>query len=183
MSDAAEPDVDSEIDSFVRRWEAAVSAGPRSQRVAALVRRLGDGAHDTPAAVELDVAAGVVGDRWSTTASPPIDGQVSIMDTRVLHALVGSDRSQWHVPGDNLVIDLDLAEASLPVGTRLRIGGAVLEITGKVHAGCAKFRARLGAAALAWVNGPERKGLRLRGVYATVIATGACAVGDAVERL
>jgi MOSC domain-containing protein YiiM len=183
MSDDEEPDVDSGIDSFQRRWEAALAAGPRSPRVAALVRRLGDGAHDTPAAALLDVAAGVVGDRWIRTASPPIDGQISIMDSRVLHALVGADRSQWHVPGDNLVVDLDLAEASLPVGTRLRVGSAVLEITDKVHAGCAKFRARLGAAALAWVNGPERKALRLRGVYAKVIATGACAVGDAVERL
>jgi MOSC domain-containing protein YiiM len=178
MSDDAAPDVD----PFVTRWQA-LSSGDRSRRVEVLVRRLGDGAHDSPAAVELAVAGGVVGDRWSALASPPPDGQVSIMDARVLHALVGADRSRWHVPGDNLVVDVDLSEAALPVGTRLRAGGAVLEITAKPHAGCAKFRERLGGVALAWVNAPERRALRLRGVYARVVAVGTCAIGDVVAAL
>jgi MOSC domain-containing protein YiiM len=179
MNDDAQPDGE----SFVSRWQAALASGDRSSRVDVLVRRLGDGAHDSPAAVELDVAGGVIGDRWGAMGSPPRDGQVSIMDARVLHALVGADRSRWHVPGDNLVVEVDLSEAALPVGTRLRVGGAVLEITGKPHAGCAKFRERLGGAALAWVNAPERRGLRLRGVYARVVGAGRCAIGDVVEAL
>jgi hypothetical protein len=172
---------DLDIDPFVHRWQSALATGARSGRVELLVRRLGGGAHDTPPWIDLDVDDGVIGDRWSATDKRVIDGQVSIMDARVVAALVAGDRDRWHVPGDNLVVDLDLSEAALPVGTRIVVGAATLEITGKVHAGCAKFRDRLGDAALAWVNAAERRPLRLRGVFARVVTSGACGVGDVAE--
>ncbi len=34
--------------------------------------------------------------------------------------------------------------------TRLRLGTALVQISAKPHAGCDKFRARLGAEALRW---------------------------------
>ena len=66
------------------------------------------------------------------------------------------------------------------MGTRLRLGTALVEITAKPHAGCNKFNARLGPDALRWVNEKERRARRLRGVYARVIAAGAVSVGQSV---
>ena len=172
-----------DVEHLVARWQEEVARGPRSGRVDLLVRRLGTGDRDTPPRAELDVERGLIGDRWEWMPNRPADGQISIMDRRVVDALVPGDRSRWSVPGDNLIVDLDLSEAALPVGTRLRVGSAELEVTAKVHAGCAKFRSRLGADALAWVNGGDRGPLRLRGVFARVVIAGAVAVGDVVETI
>ena len=42
------------------------------------------------------------------------------------------------------MVDLDLSVANLPVGQRLRIGSAVIEISDIPHNGCGKFRERYG---------------------------------------
>jgi MOSC domain-containing protein YiiM len=83
--------------------------------------------------------------------------------------------------GDNFLVDLDLSEAALPVGARLRVGGAVLEVSAEPHTGCKKFRERFGGEALRWVNHRDNRALRLRGVNCRVVADGEVAVGDAVE--
>jgi MOSC domain-containing protein YiiM len=86
------------------------------------------------------------------------------------------------VPGDNVIVELDLGEAALPVGTRLRLGSAVIEITAKVHAGCSKFRARMGDDALRWINAAPHRSRRLRGVFARIMSVGTVSVGDFVLR-
>jgi hypothetical protein len=48
----------------------------------------------------------------------------------------------------------------------LAIGDAIIETTDKVHSGCKKFAARFGLDALEFISAPERKGMRLRGIYA-----------------
>jgi MOSC domain-containing protein YiiM len=55
-----------------------------------------------------------------------------------------------------------------------------MKITPKPHTGCKKFRARFGLEALKWINAPENKALRLRGLHAEVLEPGEVAVGDAV---
>jgi MOSC domain-containing protein YiiM len=130
---------------------------------------------------------GLVGDRWRATSwlkrsdgSPDPAVQITLMNSRCIELIAG-DQSHWPLAGDNLFVDFDLSAENLPVGTRLRIGECLLEISEPPHTGCAKFNRRFGAAALKFVNSAEGKALRLRGVHAAIIEGGVVAVGDRVE--
>ena len=70
------------------------------------------------------------------------------------------------------------------MGSRLAIGDAVVvQISEEPHTGCAKFSARFGSDALKFINSPEGRELRLRGVNAHVIVPGTISTGDAVRRI
>jgi hypothetical protein len=157
------------------RWQA--NRTPRDGAVHALVVRRGNGDHELPARAPISASHGLAGDRWYATPPRDPQAQLSLIDLRVAAALVATP-GELHVPGDNLVVDLDLGSAALPVGARLTIGAVVLEITGKPHAGCAKFRARLGDDALRWVNDHAARDQRRRGVFARVVVGGTLGVGD-----
>jgi MOSC domain-containing protein YiiM len=134
----------------------------------------------------LDLAAGLQGDNWASrgSASTP-DGrahpeaQITLMNARAIQA-AAKDRARWPLAGDQLFVDLDISQENLAPGDRLEIGSAVLEITPRPHTGCAKFTDRFGHAAIRWVNSPQGRELRLRGVYARVVQPGSIHVGDAV---
>lgn len=166
------------VDELERRWRAQVS--PRDGAIHALVARRG-GAHEVPAHAPISAEHGLAGDRWYATSPRDPDAQVSLIDLRIVRALIDDPR-ELHVPGDNLVVDLDLGLEATPVGAELAIGPVVLVITGKPHRGCVKFRARLGGDALRWVNAPETEAQRRRGVFARVVSGGTIAVGDRVTR-
>jgi MOSC domain-containing protein YiiM len=85
--------------------------------------------------------------------------------------------------GDNLFLTLDLSTPNLPPGTRLRIGGAVLEVTPKEHNGCHKFRGRFGTDALRFVSTRPLRHRNLRGIYMRVLDEGEIGPGDGVEVL
>lgn len=167
-------------DELERRWQAAPAPGGAG-RVHLLVVRVGGGVHEVRPRIELSPEGGIAGDRWRATPDP--EAQVSLIDRRVVDAIAGDDDARRHLHGDNVVVDLDLGVAALPVGARLVLGSAVVEITAKPHAGCSKFRARYGDEALRWINAREHRERRLRGVYARIVAAGAVAVGDAVTRV
>src|SRR5258708_7151764 len=78
---------------------------------------------------------------------------------------------------------LDLGGATLPAGTRLAIGSAVIEVTEQPHTGCAKFSARFGADALRYVNSPLGKELHLRGINAKVVQPGTIRAGDRITKV
>ena len=144
---------------------------------------------ETPPSCTVTREAGIPGDRWARYCSRRLpdgalnpDTQLTLMNSRSL-ALVAVNRERWALAGDNLIVDLDLSEANLPTGRRLKIGEAILEITEKPHTGCAKFSARFGADAFKFVNAPERKALRLRGIHAQVVQPGVITVGDRIEKL
>jgi MOSC domain-containing protein YiiM len=133
--------------------------------------------------------AGIPADHWARHCTHQLpDGrlnpetQITLMNSRCL-ALVAGSRDRWPLAGDNLLVDLDLSEANLATGQRLKIGEAILEITAKPHTGCSKFSKRFGADALKFVNSPEGKALRLRGVHAQVVQPGRITVGDRIEKL
>jgi MOSC domain-containing protein YiiM len=135
----------------------------------------------------LDPEEGVVGDGWrSRGSSSTPDGsanpesQVTLMSTRVL-AAIEPDESRWALAGDQLLVDFDLSMTHLPPGSRILVGDAELAISAKPHTGCAKFSARFGSDALRWINGPEGRDLRFRGVNARVVRGGMVRVGDAIR--
>jgi MOSC domain-containing protein YiiM len=134
---------------------------------------------------ELDLELGLVGDMWhrrpsKRTGRPNPNAQVTLMNARAADLVAAGDRDRWALAGDQLFVDLDLTAEALPVGSRLAVGSAVLEVTADPHTGCAKFRARFGADALKLVNGREHRHLRLRGVNAKVVEAGAVRRGDAI---
>jgi hypothetical protein len=161
-------------------FQALPPAGIGRGQLHLIVVRTGGGAHTTPAQVAISPKRGLDGDRWSKTPKREVDGQVSLMDARVASLLVGGERDRLHLPGDNFHVDLDLGEAALPVGSQLRLGTALLEITALPHAGCAKFRARFGDDALRWVNHRSFRARRLRGVFCRILEGGVASLGDAI---
>lgn len=135
---------------------------------------------------QLDRRLGLVGDNWSMRGSirtpdgsPDPDAQLNLMNARAA-ALIAGPRQRWALAGDQLYVDLDLSEVSLPAGTRLEVGGAVIEVTSKPHRGCAKFARRFGADALRFVNSEVGVALNLRGRNARVVAPGTVRRGDPV---
>jgi MOSC domain-containing protein YiiM len=137
----------------------------------------------------LDVAEGLVGDRWRARGAGA-GRQLTVMNARFLAMVAGPGASaergaeRWAEAGDQLYVDLDLSFANLPAGTRLALGPeAVIEVTPAPHNGCAKFTARFGAQARDAVNSPLGRALRLRGLNAHVVAGGRVRAGDPVVKL
>ncbi|MEZ5974017.1 MAG: MOSC domain-containing protein [Planctomycetota bacterium] len=163
-------------------WYARLPKSPADAgRVELLVVRPADGASGdraTPAQIEVQPHVGVVGDRWRPGDALGGD-QVSLMNVHVLRSIC-EDEAQMPLAGDNLVVDLDLSEANLPVGTRLSVGDALLEVSPELHRPCAKFHQRFGKAAARKVARANQKGHRGRGVLCTVIQPGTIRLGDIV---
>jgi hypothetical protein len=137
---------------------------------------------------ELDPHRGLVGDRWFARGSGETgDGgadpgmQLTLINARLID-LVARGRGRWPLAGDQLYVDLDLGVENLPVGTRLSIGPALVEVTDELHTGCAKFTARFGPAAIRFVNSPAGRELRLRGMYVRVVEPGTVRRGDPVRK-
>ena len=137
---------------------------------------------------ELRPGVGLIGDNYlergsSKPGGGPADplAELNVMSARALDAVAGADRERWPLAGDQLIVDFDLSAVNCPAGTRLAVGTATIEVTTKPHTGCAKFADRYGIDAARWIN--SRKDLRLRGVCAIVVVTGAVSPGDTVTRV
>lgn len=157
--------------------------------VAMIVVRPDRDLRELPHAIEISPESGLAGDRWVRHCTRKLpdgrlnpDTQLTLMNSRAA-ALIAGPEDRWPLAGDNLVVDLDLSMTNLPVGQRLRLGDAIIEISPEPHTGCAKFSKRFGPDALAFVNSPEGKQLRLRGVNALVIEAGWVRTGDRIAKL
>lgn len=134
--------------------------------------------------IDVSPEEGIPGERWSTrpwltlpdgAAHPGI--QVCILSKRVLD-LVWRDRATTPHPGDTFIVDMDLSEDNLPDGQLLQAGSAVLRVSEVFNDGCVKWKARYGADAKDWVNLPEYRAARLRGILCSVEQAGRIANGD-----
>jgi hypothetical protein len=150
-------------------------------RVELVVIRPETGLRLTPDCAQLTPEEGVRGDRWRLLSENSLESQVTLI--RADAARVFTNGQPLALPGDNLLVDLDLHENNLPAGTRLRIGTALCEVTPKPHTGCAKFAGRFGAEARAITADPEFVEWRLRGLHVRVIEAGEVRPGDAIEVL
>jgi hypothetical protein len=137
--------------------------------------------------VRLDVDEGLVGDTWKARGnrhapdgSADPQAQITVVNARAAAVFAG-DVSRWPLAGDQLYADFDIGIEHLPPGTRLTIGDAEIEVSVKPHTGCAKFSARFGTDALRFVNSPEGRRLRLRGVNTRITKSGTVRVGDPIS--
>ncbi len=134
---------------------------------------------------ELVVGHGLVGDnylaRGSRDGAAHPEAQLNLMNSRVVDLVADGDRSRWQLAGDQFFVDLDLSFGNLPIGTRLALGTAVIEVAAKPHNGCAKFAARFGQDAARWVNADKSQ--RRRGLNAMVVEPGTVRQGDTIRKL
>jgi len=137
----------------------------------------------------LDLADGLVGDTWKDRGSsrtpdggPHPDMQLNIINARAAD-LVAAHTDRRVLAGDQLHLDLDISLDNLPAGTQLALGTAIIEVTEQPHTGCKKFSARFGADAWRFVNSPEGRALRLRGLNAKVVVPGTVRQGDTVRKV
>ena len=163
------------------RLYAALPALPRDRgTVELLVRRIASAKHEMPEIVELSPEHGVIGDRWATKTWPFRDPRMQVTLMMLPVAELVCDGQALHWPGDNLLVSLDLDEAVLPIGSQLRAGDALLEVSDKPHAGCKKFSARFGQDAMRWVNTKQNLSKKLRGINCRVVEGGHVRKGDAI---
>ena len=165
--------------------ETALTALPPapkdSGRLTSIIRRPVKNAREVLPRARLSPEQGLPGDGWGQKPSPDPTAQLTVMQTGVAE-LVANGQS-LALFGDNLFVDLDLSVANLPIGSRLRVGGAVVEVTPMPHDGCHKFNARFGSDALRFVNAKPTRHLNLRGIYWRVIEAGEVEVGSPVQVL
>ncbi|WP_307814359.1 GNAT family N-acetyltransferase [Nocardioides baculatus] len=174
-----------ELDAWVATLDSPRDVGT----LRAVVRRPVPGQREVLEVGHLDVTAGLVGDSWSTRATrhmpegrPDPDMQLNVMHHGLVQFLA-QDPEREQLAGDQLHVDLDLSHANLPAWSELHIGGpdgAVIVVTEVPHNGCGKFIARFGKDAMTFVNGPEGKPRRLRGLCAKVVRPGTVRPGDEV---
>lgn len=169
------------LEEIEKRWEALPPAGTDEGRVALIVARRADGVRETPESARLSPEEGVPGDRWARLTSDRPEMQLAVM-RRDVAEILANGQPITHA-GDNLFVDLDLSARNLPVGTRLEVGQAVVQVTPEPHDGCRKFMGRFGNPALRFISAKERRPENLRGVYWTVVEAGEVAVGDPIRVL
>jgi MOSC domain-containing protein YiiM len=172
-----------ELDTYLPELRAL---GTEQGTLELIVVRPSEGERETPSAAEVTVEEGLVGDRWKpfveADGSLGRETQLTIASTHLLGLIAEPER--WALSGDNLLVDMGLDMETLPAGSRLAIGDTlVVRISELPHTGCAKFSARFGSDALKFINSPEGRRLRLRGVNAKVIVPGTIEVGDPVRRV
>ena len=171
----------------------AIDALPRDEGTLRLiVSRPAAGAREELTEGRLTMADGLVGDNWlergsrhTADGSAALDMQLNITSHAMMEFLA-QEPARTALAGDQLYLDLDLSHDNLPAGSELHFGGlesadgAVVVVTETPHQGCAKFINRFGKDAMAFVNGPEGKPRRLRGLCAQVVREGMVRRGDRV---
>jgi len=150
-------------------------------RLLLIVRRQPDSSRVTPDRVHFTPEEGLGDDSWNRRLPRVADMQLTVM-RRDIAELVANGQPLTTF-GDNLFVDIDISAPSLPIGSRLRVGSAIMEVTPHPHNGCAKFKSRFGADALYFVNAAPTRPQNLRGIYWKVIEPGEAAIGAPIQVL
>ena len=167
---------------------AEVLGSPKTDgRLMMIVRRPKVNAREVIDAGTLDVDQGLIGDNWLKKGSRWRRGgdpkrQITVMNFRFAKLVAGGE-DRIPLAGDQLYVDLDLSQENLPVGTRIAVGRAVIEVTKPPHLGCKKFVERFGMDAMMFANSDFGKLHNLRGINARVIVGGKARPGDPVAKI
>ena len=155
-----------------------------------LVNRPSEGVHRRVAKLRFDFKQGIEGDRWRKTAwirlpngQPDPRVQVSLTNARVMTYFTKHYKEGIFGCGDNLYTDLSLTEGNLPVGSRLVVGSAVLQVSNVPNDAGGKFAQRFGQDAVDFIRKPENAPLRLRGVFCKIVTGGEAHEGDLIKKL
>jgi MOSC domain len=148
-------------------------------RLTLIVRRTADSSRQTPERLRLTPEDGIPGDSWGRNPSRDLEMQIAVMRREVAELVANGQPLTLF--GDSLFVDFDISLGNLPIGSRLRVGEAVVEVTPMPHNGCAKFKGRFGADALLFVNAKPTRHLNLRGIYWKVIEAGEVSVGAPIK--
>ncbi|MBO6935172.1 MAG: MOSC domain-containing protein [Deltaproteobacteria bacterium] len=125
----------------------------------------------------LTVEGGMPQDRFAEQTKYGLDHQLATTRTDFARLIANGQPLELH--GDNLFLSLDLSDANLPAGSRIRLGEALVEVTPTAHNGCKKWVQRFGLAAMRLNMSAAYRPRHLRGIYLRVIEAGECRVGDA----
>jgi len=167
------------LEELEERLEALPRAPRERGRVELIVARSEGGRRESPDRVRLEADAGVPGDAWGRQQGPHAERAITVMQLDVADLIANGQPLTLF--GDNLFLSLDLSTDNLPPGSRVRAGGAVLEVTPMAHNGCRKFRGRFGVDALRLVSKAELRHRNLRGIYMRTLQGGEIARADPVE--
>jgi MOSC domain-containing protein YiiM len=162
-----------------QRLEALPSAPEDDGQVALVVRKCEGGRREILDRIVVAPDSGIPGDAWKRRARPNGDMQIAVMQRDVAELIANGQPLTLF--GDNLFLELDLSAGSLPPGSRVRVGGAILEVTPTAHNGCGKFRERFGDDALRFVSKGELRHRNLRGIYMRVLEAGEVGNGESVQ--
>ena len=176
--------------ALLERELAALGPLPcTSARADLLCVRPGPDQRELRQQIELCPRRGAIGDRWLNKTwmylpdgSPDPRVQDALGNLRIIELIQGLT-GNFHHPGDTLLTTLDLSENNLPVGSRLRLGEAVIEVSDVENDACAKFAARHGTVVFEWIRDPSNRHRRLRGLFARIISPGVVRLDDPVVRL
>jgi len=167
------------LEELAAGLEALPDAPRERGRVALIVARGEGGRRALPERIRLEADAGIPGDAWGRQQESHLGMAIAVMQIDVAELVANGQPLALF--GDNLFLSLDLSTDNLPPGSRVRVGGAVLEVTPMPHNGCRKFRGRFGADALSFVSQAELRPRNLRGIYMRTVEGGEIAPGDPVE--
>ena len=173
---AADPSRHLPLTALESRLRVLPTLPKDSGRLTLIVRRPADGSRETPERLRLTPEDGVPGDSWGRDPKRKLDAQIAVMQRNVAELIANCQPLTLF--GDSLFVDFDLSVENLPIGSRLRVGEAVVEVTPMPHDGCSKFKKRFGADALFFVNAKPTRHLNLRGIYWKVIEAGEVQVGS-----
>jgi hypothetical protein len=159
-----------------------VERSPRERGTLSLiVRRPRSGQREVLDAGTLDVAEGLLGDRWALGKRRRAN-QLTVMNARFV-AILAQSRDRWPLAGDQLYVDFDLSAEHVPPGTRIAVGAAEIEVSPEPHTGCRLFAERYGLDAQRFVGSEKGGALSLRGINAWVVKSADVRVGDDVRAL
>ncbi|MGH7324512.1 MAG: MOSC domain-containing protein [Candidatus Rokuibacteriota bacterium] len=163
----------------LERALARLTSPRDSGRVALIVRKVEGGRREVLDQIRLSPDAGIVGDAWGRRPERNRETQITVMQADVAELIANGQPLTLF--GDNLFLDLDLSAHNLPAGSRVRVGGSVLQVTPIPHNGCRKFQGRFGQDALRLVSMKELRHRNLRGIYMQVVEPGDVRPGDSVD--
>lgn len=177
------------LDYLQQKRDWVLDAPKDNAPILTLCVRPEEGKREFVRTIEFDPQKGIIGDRWLhktwmylSDGSPDPRIQVCILGSRVLQ-LIRTEGSSMIYPGDNIIADMDFSEENLPVGQELQIGSAILEVSDVFNTACSKWNERHGNDSLKWINLPENKPKRFRGVLAKITHAGTATLNDVIKKI